>query len=145
MNIIHALDFKTHHFAFEAKQYKELMKKGTAVSTIASIEDKHVGFAIWERGPKGKPAYFIRFGVLPEFRNRGIGRKMLSWVLADLEEAKKKSVCSVLSQSVCLGPGDPDDVTGFMAKTGFKWVEQVPEMFFQYNQHFDGYKFERTL
>ena len=145
MNVIHALDFKTHHFALEASQYKELLKQGTAVSTIASIEDKHVGFAIWSRGAKGKPAHFIRFGVLPEFRKRGIGRKMMQWVENDLREARKESVIAILSQSLCLGPEDPDDVSGFMSKVGFTWFEQLSEMFHEYNQVFDGYKFERKL
>jgi GNAT superfamily N-acetyltransferase len=145
MNIIHALDFKTNHFALDADIYKKLLKEGTAVSTIASIEDKHVGFAVWGRGPKGKPAYFIRFGVLPEFRRRGIGRKLMQWVVADLQEARKKSVVSVLSQAVCMGKNDPDDVSGFMEKVGFTWVEAIPEAFHEYNQHFDGFKFERKL
>lgn len=145
MNVIHALDFKTNHLALEADQYKALLKKGTAVSTIASIEEKHVGFAIWERGPKGKPAYFIRFGVLPGHRRQGIGRKMMEWVETDLREAGKESIISVLSQSICMGPEDPDDVSGFMTKVGFTWIEALPDAFHEYNQHFDGFKFERKL
>lgn len=153
INIIHSMDFKSYVHSFDTPvgddnkllTWSKLVTRGTAISTLALVDKKHAGFAVWERGPKGKPGYIIRLGVLPVYRRRGVARTILSWVADDLRAAKKKIMRVVLSQTTCLGVDDPDDVSGFMKKVRFKWIETVPEAFFQYNKYEDGLMFERKL
>lgn len=149
INLIHNMDFKTYHYAFDATEYKTLVNRGTALSTFAVLHDKKVGFAIWERGTNRNPAYIIRLGVLLAYRKKGIARKMLGWICEDLRKNKNlkenNSLRIVLPQVICLGPNDPDDVSGFMGKVGFRCVEIMKDVFFHYGRHEDGLVFERKL
>jgi len=154
INVIHLLDFKSYDYPLEAavegkkpipSEYAELVKRGTVMSTVAAVQDKRAGFAVWERGAKNKAAYIHRLGVSNTYRGRGIGLKILSWVEDDLKKARKKKVSMVLSACTCLGPNDPMDVSGFMVKAGFKWVREIDKAFFQYGKHQQGIVFEKEL
>jgi len=145
INVIHTLDFKTYQYAFDIKEWGKLVQRGTVFSTLAMVKDKKVGFGVWERGAKGKPAYIHRLGILPAFRNKGIARTVLNWIDADLKEARKDKVRMVLSQATCLGPKDPDDVSGFMKTMGFVWIEEIDDAFNQYGKSYPGFVFERKL
>jgi GNAT superfamily N-acetyltransferase len=145
INLIHTLDFKTYQYAFDIKEWGQLVQRGTVLSTLAVVNDVKVGLGVWERGAKGKPAYIHRLGVLPNFRNKGIGRKILSWIDLDLAAGRKEKVRTVLSQASCLGPRDPDDVSGFMKSVGFTWVEEVENAFTQYGKVYPGLVFERKV
>lgn len=149
INVIHNLDFKSYHYPIDPSEYKQLVSRGTALSSIAVVGDKKVGFAIWERGARENAAYIIRLGVLPSYRRKGIGRKILGWVCADIRENKDIKLNSklrvVLPQVICLGPEDPDDVSGFMKKVGFKWIDTMEDLFYHYGRNEDGLVFERQL
>lgn len=152
INVIHSLDFKSYILPFDTEnqqgkivQWTKLAKRGTALSNIASVDNRRVGFSVWERGAKGKPAYILRFGVIPAYRRRGIARQIMGWVCDDLRAAKKKTVRTVLSQGTCLGANDPDDVSGFMTKIGFVWKDTIPKAFEEYGELVDGLVFERKL
>lgn len=145
INVIQWLDFQTHDYAYTPAEYSQLVKKGTALSVIASVEQKKVGFAIWERGARDKPGYLLRLGVMPNYRLKGIGRKILGWVCDDLRKSRKSSLKTVLSQNICLGPNDPLDVSGFMVKSGFICTGTVPDAFFEYGKKVEGLTFERKL
>ena len=148
INVIHSLDFKSYHHPFdimgdkgELLTWGKFAKKGAALSVVAHVDDKRVGFAVWDRAR----GYIVRLGVLPDFRRNGIGRSILGWVCDDLRTHGKTELRVVLSQDTCLGPNDPDDVSGFMKKVGFKWIDTVHEAYHHYNKYEDGLVFQRKL
>ena len=55
-------------------------------------------------------------------------RQILGWVAKDLRSVGKEEMRVVLSQVTCLGPKDPDDVSGFMKKTGWTWIDTLPDL-----------------
>jgi ribosomal protein S18 acetylase RimI-like enzyme len=55
-----------------------LKKLSTGAAVIAYIDGEPVGFAFYE--PKGTHLYFSRLSVLPAFRSRGVGRKLIDHV-----------------------------------------------------------------
>lgn len=143
--LLQALDYRIYAYAFDPEDYTRMAQKGTMMSLTAMVDAKPVGFAIWERGPRNKPSHIVRFGVLPHVRRRGIGRQMLGWITNDLWSHGKRQLRSVLSQITCLGPNDPDDVSVFMQKTGFKWVGTNENLYFHYGRWEDGLVFEKDL
>lgn len=158
INVIHTLDFMSYQYALEPELYKALISKGTVFSQVVSMQGIHVGFALWERGSIKKPAFIHRLGVLPRIiiaqktthiRQKGIGTKILQRVIDDIKRNKKPEsnmmLQMVLSENVCLGPKDPDDVTEFMKKKEFIWTKSYPEAFFEYGKKAEGLVFERDL
>ncbi len=143
--LLQSMDYRTYAYAYDPGDYQQMAKKGTMLSCLAMVDSKPVGFSIWERGPRGKPAYIVRFGVLPNMRRKKIGTQMLSWVMVDLKNHGKRTVKTALSHVTCLGPGDPDDVSGFMIRVGFKWTSTIEKVFFEYGCWEDGIVFERSL
>lgn len=143
--VMQAMDYRTYDYAFFPEEYTKMAKKGTMLSCMAMVNERPVGFAIWERGPRKSPAHIVRFGVIPNLRRRGVGRQMLDWLIDDLKRHRKTSLRSILSHVTCLGPNDPDDVSGFMTKMGFKWVDTIDKAYFQYGNNEDGIVFEREL
>ena len=161
LNVIHTLDFKSYQYALEKEQYKALVGKGTVLSIVVLLRGQPIAFALWERGSKNKSAFIHRLGVLPRIvsvgldgarnavniRRKGIGSGVLDRVIADVIENKKDrgKIQMVLSANTCLGGDDPDDVSGFMTKADFIWVQSYDDAFFEYGRTTEGLVFERDL
>jgi len=97
---------------------KEIQSSGSLFGRIAYLGDKPVGFIFgdtqpkWYQGPEC--AWLIAIVVHPDYRRRGIGRRLLVEFLDKVRELGLRRVCTVTEFA-------DEETLGFLRKMGFKY------------------------
>lgn len=86
-----------------------------------------------------------RFGVLPGYRRKGIGRKLLNAVAASAKRMGGETAVITVPDFMC-HPGDPDDCSAALRALGFKTSGKVTyNAFHMYGEYRDGYQWTKEL
>lgn len=147
-NVLNMLDLKCYPYPFSFEKWEELTngsgKKSQPRVVVCEVLRKPCGFAIW-RSIDEETARIVRLGVIPGFRNNGIGRLLLSKVIHHCQIGQKDSLRVIVPDIHCK-LGDPDDVSGFLSKMLFHTTGEVIDNFrYMYGDYRDGYVFERNI
>ena len=167
------MDVRTYQYPFTPQQYKHFTGMDAQLA-IARAHDYGVGFVIWDRGTVEHAAVIYRLGVVPELvirssdgldrnyatyrrfestttrsipvRRKGLGRRLVEFVENDVRMANKSDALQMtVSSALCRGEVDPDDVSVFLQKVGFRCSGTAKDMFFEYGRPEDGYIFKKEL
>jgi [ribosomal protein S18]-alanine N-acetyltransferase len=68
----------------------ELVASRGIAGVVLQVEDEAIGFAVWRIA--ADEAELLTIAVLPNWRRRGAGRKLLDAVIADAREARAHSL-----------------------------------------------------
>lgn len=156
INNLVALDLKCYPYPLAMSNWQELLNNsGKAAEpwiVVVEVYRKPVGFALWheayEEGGDEKlkdAILLLRAGVLPKYRFNGLGRKLIEKCCIEARKAGKKRVRIVIPDIHCR-PGDPDDVSQFLNKTGFNTTGEIkPCHKKMYGDWVDGYVFQKEI
>lgn len=160
INHLRDLDIKCYPYPLEMQDWHKLVngagKKSEARVIIVEWNGTPIGFAVWnyeqiERKDKqGQTetldvAYVVRLGVAPAYRRRNVGMLLRDTVLID---ARKKSldVVRMTVPDLHCNPGDPDDVSVWLNRMGFRATGEIKERFMvMYGDWREGYIFESPV
>ena len=148
INALCDLDLKTYHYPLPMARWKELVgmygKPTEPRVVVVEIMRKPAGFAMWQVVDEDVTR-IIRLGVLPRARFKGLGTTLINDCIAQCQTQKTDRLRIVIPDIHC-HPGDPDDVSGFLSKTGFHPTgEVISEHARMYGDWRDGYVFERNI
>lgn len=149
INNIVSLDSKCYIYPFKMKDWQDLVQKSGHVGEprliMLELMDLPVGFCMWKNDSEESVTDILRMAVLKTHRRLGLGKLLLA--------ACNKSSLSVGAGKMRITvpdihcrPGDPDDVSEFLLKTGFLTTGEVKSDFKQmYGDSVDGYVFEKKV
>ena len=83
-----------------------------------------------------------RIGVLPAFRRRGIGTKLLDF---GLSQALDETEARVTIPEYQCRPNEPDDASQWLLNRGFRCQQERPDVFTAYGRMYDGYQFAKEI
>lgn len=108
---------------------------------IASYYGTPVGFAVMVvvTDPK-RVGHLFKLGVKPNFRRRKVGRLLIASTIAFAKASDVDEIESIVPEGLCR-PGEPQDITGWLAKVGFRGTGVVPNYIHNMGVIEDGYKF----
>jgi len=146
INSITDMDLKCYPYPLEMSEWQEKIKgsgnKDYARIVVAEYGPMPLGFAMWSADLE-HVGQLHRLGVLPQFRRKGLG----TLLLAACNSHCRENQCDVLRTivpSLHCQPGDPDDVSVFLTRTGFRATGKVLHSYrIMYGDEVDGYEFER--
>jgi GNAT superfamily N-acetyltransferase len=147
-NALADLDLKCYDYPYSNERWKELAgesgKKKKPRVVVLEVLRKPAGYAVWNYLDEDT-AKIIRLGVKPGWRRKGLGSVLLGKIIhhSQIEKADKLQV--IIPDIHCI-KGDPDNVSGFLAKTNFTATGEVIEGYrYMYGEWRDGYVFERNI
>jgi len=169
INFLMSLDYRCYQFPLPKKTYQKMI--GKAFTLTANVDGRPVGFGVWSRGTLKTDAKLYRLGVLPGFinpaymmpsdmlrveagfvkppiyRRKGIARQMMTVIEADIKQrGKSNTLRTIVPEHKLLGEKDPDDISGFMTKTGWEPLEKWERgMFNEYGRAWDGIIFRKKV
>jgi N-acetylglutamate synthase-like GNAT family acetyltransferase len=89
--------------------------------------------------------FLAKVGILPSFRGQGLGQMIFTKCEAEAQWSNLKKVFVWLPDLHC-NPGDPDDVSVFVNKCGYRATGQCREAPYKmYGKPFELYRFEKEL
>lgn len=108
---------------FDRKLEEALYESDVRVSLVAELDDEIVGFAMarvdfGEFGRVGPVAVLDTIGVHPDFRDRGIGRALLSQLLMNLMSLRVETIRTEISW-------DEHGLLAFADRCGFRPSQQL--------------------
>lgn len=115
---------------------------------VACKNQVPIGMVVWERQAFKLPGFKAKVTTLhvhkicvrKEFRNEGIGKHLL----AHAHEESRKKGCPYMTMCVpeykC-EPGQPDDISGWLNKLGFKATIILPAKVYLYGKKYDQFLF----
>ena len=149
INNIVSLDSKCYIYPFKIKDWQDLVQKSGHVGEprliMLEILDRPVGFCMWNIDHEARITNILRMAVLEKNRRFGLGRLLLTACDRSSLKAGVEKLRITVPDIHCR-PGDPDDVSEFLLKTGFLTTGDIQPAFKQmYGDPVDGYVFERRV
>jgi GNAT superfamily N-acetyltransferase len=143
VNLVKDLDLKCYQYPWEPDQWADAVGSGQAKWCLATLQDKPVGFAIWQLTSEG--VVLDRLGVRPDSQNQGVGTELLRHVLKYTQTLNAKKITTVVPEINCC-PGHPDDVSSWLVSRGFQTVLPIiPNHAYMYGQWSDGFCFVKPI
>jgi GNAT superfamily N-acetyltransferase len=149
INALKDLDLKSYHYPLELDQWQERIhgsgKPDESKIVVTEVYNKPVAYAMWNVDKEHNGIHLERLGVLPNFRLNGLGRRLALRCLQEGYDQFCEEVRTIVPSVHCR-PGEPDDVSVFLNKCGFKPNGQiVHDMRKMYGKTVDGYIFVRQI
>ena len=146
INNVTMMDLKCYHYPMPMKDWQERIQGsgqvGQARIVVVEVKYNAAGFAMWSID-ENQVGLLHRLGVLPQYRRRHIGMVLMAAFLRHCAENHCDKVRCVVPSLHCK-PGDPDDVSAFLMRCGWKTTgEIIPDYKQMYGDMIDGYVFER--
>ena len=152
INNLRDLDVKCYDYPLLMEQWKTLVessgKAGEARCVLVEYQsaigsNKPIGFGVWQL--LDGDFHILRLGTVKPYRRRGIGHLIVDTIVKDAKKKDIKIIKITVPELHCQ-PGDPDDVSAFLAKMGFKATGRIyTDWKFMFGQYRDGYEFELRL
>jgi len=151
VNMLTSLDLKCYHYPMDLPKWQEYIKEVSKGNRIVVMEQNRtpVGFAAWEiiedLNAGTSYANITRLGIHPEYRRMGHGKQLLTHIEVSAARAKADGVSVVIPEIHC-SPGDPDDISEFLALCGYFASGAIVYNFRRmYGQMVDGFYFVKRL
>jgi len=145
---IHSLvdiDLKGYDYPWSVNEWRKFAADPTCVTLIASLRAEPVGVCVWQKRPAIKEGEILKLATKLTYRCRGIGSLLLHEVETGAEENKLLEMVVIVPEIKCC-PGQPDDVSQWLLKRGYKAVKPVlTNHFHMYGSHCDGFKFVNSF
>lgn len=113
------------------------------VITMATFYGTPIGFATYLHNTEENTIQFPKVGVRRAFRNRGVGRQLVSEAMSFCKEVRATHVETLIPESL-LRPGEAHDVSGWLTKTGWTATNIVRDFFPCMGQREDAVRFTLT-
>lgn len=150
INIVVDLDLKCYDYPWAFVEWQQAIndngKNGKARIVLLEVDKKPAGFAMWQIG-LDNIVRVQRFGILPKYRNKGLGFALMSYmrVFCEGHISRPEKMQVVVPHIYCV-PGDPENVAPFLTKCGFHATGEIlPEVGVMYGNPVEGYVFESEL
>jgi len=149
INNIVSLDSKCYVYPFKMKDWQNIVEKsgrdGEPRVIMLEVLDRPVGFSMWRLGGEEKVTKILRLAVLETHRTIGLGRLLVAACHRGSALSGMDKMRLTVPDIHCC-PGDPDDVSVFLSKTGFAATGEIVRDFKEmYGDPVDGYVFEREV
>lgn len=110
------IDLKCFDLAWTPDDWREASEK--CFATVATSKKTPIAMAVFWRSPDND-IEILRLGVKPEFRRSGIARQLIRNCMTYARECNAFEIRMLLPESR-LCPGEPDDLSVWLRKTGFR-------------------------
>ena len=152
INNLRDLDVKCYDYPINMEQWKTLVessgKAGEARCVLVEYQsaigsNKPIGFGVWQY--HDGDFLILRIGTVKQYRRRGIGHLIMDAIVKDASKKGIKTIKITVPDIHCQ-PGDPDDVSAYLVKMGFKTTGLIySDWKFMFGQYRDGYEFALKL
>lgn len=113
------------------------------VIKLATFYGTPIGFATFLHNTQENTIQFPKVGVKRAFRNKGVGRQLVSEALIFCKEVKATHLETLIPESL-LRPGETQDISEWLSKTGWKATNIVRDFFPCMGQREDAVRFILT-
>lgn len=132
-------DVKCFDYGWSTEEW-EFAAENYAVR-VAHYYGTPIGFAVFVvLNERQRIVHLFKLGVKPNFRRRKVGRLLVAEAMGFAEVRGIGEIESIIPESLCR-PGEPQDITGWLAKIGFRGTGLVPNYIQNMGINEDGYKF----
>jgi GNAT superfamily N-acetyltransferase len=143
VNYIKDIDMKSYQYPWPYEHWITLGEDETYHWCVAAKGVEPVGFAVWQDHPHAVEIH--RLAVKPADQGEGTGTSLMDYVCGYAKDCFFNRVVVVVPEINCL-PGDPDDVSGWLAMQGFKAEPPIlKDHVCRYGTLIDCYTFVRAL
>jgi len=143
VNKLRDLDMKCYPYPQDMDFWRAVSQDENTTIIILEVVHQAAGFAVWSYG--GKEATIHKLGVHPKYRRKGLGRLLVAACYRHVKDRGCDTISLVIPHIHCC-PGDEDDVSVFLNKTGFTATGKVLTDFrIMYGSKVDGYIFARKI
>jgi GNAT superfamily N-acetyltransferase len=117
VNYIKDIDLKSYQYPWPDESWFTLGDEETHHWCVATRRAEPIGFAVWQDHPQAVELH--RIAVKPPEQRKGVGTQLVKYVCDYAKERYRGRIVTVVPEINCL-PNDPDDVSGWLLKLGFK-------------------------
>ncbi len=104
---------------------------------LAELDNKDVGFAVCTLLSDG--IFIEKIGVKPACRLQGVSTRLLSAIRVRAQTREWPYIVSLTVPETFLSPGRPGDISGWIAKVGFRAKPPLqPDFFYINGENIDG-------
>lgn len=154
INSLKSIDLKSYDYPLDMDGWRERIADSGKIDkpriAVVTVNAQAVGYCMWlsdekpeygsEDGASGK---ILRLGVLPNYRRQGYGRMLMDEAIRHCGMMHCDNMKITVPAIHCM-PGDPDDVSQFLNRCGYRPTGQVVEDFQKmFGDWIEGYVFER--
>jgi N-acetylglutamate synthase-like GNAT family acetyltransferase len=143
VSILSTLSIKCHEYPHSLDIFKILIDDDKTGIYIAKISGRAVGYVsiLYE----DTFVEIDRLGVVPDFRNLGISKKLFNTVKEQAEKLNKKYIYITVPCYKVDDMEDPWNIKGWLEKCGFEAIEVVEQAYRRYGRDYDGYVFRQEI
>ncbi|KPK52836.1 MAG: hypothetical protein AMS22_08425 [Thiotrichales bacterium SG8_50] len=137
------IDLKSYHYPWSLDEWMVVGSDETYHWCVAVLKAEPIGYAVWQDHPRAVELH--RLAVKPSERNRGAGTSLMQYICDYARRNYYPRVEVTVPEINCL-PGDPDDVSAWLLKQGFK--AELPilrEHVRRYGRLVDCFVFARSM
>ena len=149
INNIVDLDLKCYVYPLCMADWQDLVgtsgQDGSPRVVMVEVLQKPVAFGMWQHDKDKGITTVIRLGALEPFRRAGVSKILLTNCIKGSRTLKIKRL-QVVAPEIHCRPGDPDDISEFLLKSGFHPTGDIlNEYKTMYGDLVDGFVFERKI
>lgn len=132
-------DLKSFDYGWNAEEWAFAVENYAV--KIAHFYGTPIGFAVMAVVTEpDRIAHLFKVAVKQSFRNRKVGRLLIAETIAFAKHARLRDIESVVPETLCR-PGEPQDITGWLSKVGFKGTGVIRNYIQNMGVNEDGFKF----
>lgn len=135
------IDLKCYEDPWDMEKWRTIIMDFN-LNKLVVIRKQHAGVAVWKFDSGAIKV--LRLGVKPAYRNYGIGSELLQAIEKSAPNQKANSVVFKIPESLCR-PGEPDDVSVWLAHRGYKATRVCRAAAVFCGQVEDAYIFSRRI
>lgn len=108
---------------------------------VATVSGTPVAFSAYHYVEDEREVFLPKIGVKPHFRRRGIGKALLAECASFGRQLGAKRLASCVPESIVLRPREPQDIVGWLIKTGWKAEKLFRKAYTVMGEKEDGVRF----
>lgn len=153
MNRLVSMDLKCYQYPHLMDWWKAFLdpkdKERSSNATVMEVNGSLCGYCAWDINKSEDPEVITleirRLGIVPTHRRRGYSRKLLYRANSAAKAAKATCMTVFVPELLC-NPGDPDDLSEFLNKSGFLPTGVLQRNYLRmYGTMYDGIEWVRVV
>jgi N-acetylglutamate synthase-like GNAT family acetyltransferase len=143
MGHVVGMELRTQEYPMLSNDVRPYFTEAMRQVYVADIQNRLIGYLMMNFLKDKSVAVIDSIGVLPLFRNKGVGKKLVDHASTAALANTVQDIRMYVPSYVVDDMSDPWNIDHWLWKIGFKAVGVVHAACFRYGYHYDYYIFER--